>query len=376
MTSTAKIIAVILVNLVLTGLVGELVVRAFYEPLDYLEPERADDEVLSFRLLPGSGAHDAWGFRNLEVPESAAVVALGDSWTYGIAAKTSESWPSWLARNTHQRVYNLGVYGYGPTDYLHLVNTRALSLEPNAIVLGLSYATDFLDAYVRVYRADAWAHLRSANGLPGTLNEENSLVRDWNAFRGKLRRQSLLFQVIERGPIGRSINELAGRYKVEIGPRCLLQTVGPFETILIPDFGFRGMNLEDPRVREGIEISLAVLEEIAETTARRDVRLLIALFPTKERVFAGRLTETTKPECLETLHRLIEFEAKVDSRIKSFLEDHDIEYVELMPALERVSQEREIFPRSPDLHPNGAGYRVISDVIAEALVSGRTTSAP
>ena len=72
----------------------------------------------------------------------------------------------------------------------------------------------------------------------------------------------------------------------------------------------------------------------------------------------------------------MEFEAKVDSRIKSFLEAHDIEYVELMPALERVSREREIFPRSPDLHPNGAGYRVISDVIAEALVSGRTTSAP
>ena len=37
-----------------------------------------------------SGGHDAWGFRNIRTPESAEIVCIGDSMTYGQAAPARE----------------------------------------------------------------------------------------------------------------------------------------------------------------------------------------------------------------------------------------------------------------------------------------------
>ncbi len=113
-------------SLAISILLGEGVFRLFLHEVDFLQPDLIPHPVLGRIIAPGTAGHDAWGFRNRQVPDRATIVAVGDSMTYGISATAQESWPSWLARLSGLDVYNLSLGGYGPTDYQELVD----ELEP------------------------------------------------------------------------------------------------------------------------------------------------------------------------------------------------------------------------------------------------------
>jgi hypothetical protein len=136
-----KVLANLALFVATTGialLLGEFVSRRILNPSDYLGVEMVQDDVLG--AVPSATAKagfDAWGFRNREVPKTADIVAVGDSHTFGNTAKMDESWPYVLGRLTGRNVYNMGMGGYGPNQYFHLSNSKALNLKPNAIVWGL-----------------------------------------------------------------------------------------------------------------------------------------------------------------------------------------------------------------------------------------------
>ena len=75
----------------------ELIAKLILNPVDYLSPVLVRNEILGIRLPGKSGGHDNWGFRNAKVPETAEIVALGDSHTYGNTARMNEAWPKVLA---------------------------------------------------------------------------------------------------------------------------------------------------------------------------------------------------------------------------------------------------------------------------------------
>src|SRR6185295_19141001 len=116
---------------------GEGIARLTLRPADYLSVEMVHDDVLGAvpSLHTKAGGFDAWGFRNREVPDTADIVVIGDSQTYGISATMDDSWPYVLGRLTGRRVYNMSLGGYGPNQYLYLLETKALSLRPRMIVV-------------------------------------------------------------------------------------------------------------------------------------------------------------------------------------------------------------------------------------------------
>ena len=73
------------------GLLCELIARLILNPVDYLSPVLVRDETLGIRLPGKSDGHDNWGFRNAKVPETAEIVALGDSHSYGNTAKMNQA---------------------------------------------------------------------------------------------------------------------------------------------------------------------------------------------------------------------------------------------------------------------------------------------
>ncbi len=118
------------------------------------------DEILGIRLLGKSGGHDNWGFRNAKVPETAEIVALGASLSYGNTAKMNQAWPKVLARLTGKNVYNLAMDGYGPNQYYYLLQTKAFGLKLATIICGLYMGDDFDNAYRITYGLNYWASLR------------------------------------------------------------------------------------------------------------------------------------------------------------------------------------------------------------------------
>src|SRR5690349_5703631 len=91
---------------------------------------------------PVRAGFDALGFRNRSVPKTADVVAIGDSQTYGNAATMDDSWPYALGRMLGRNVYNMGLGGYGPNQYLEILKTKALPLKPQMVICGLSVTDD------------------------------------------------------------------------------------------------------------------------------------------------------------------------------------------------------------------------------------------
>ncbi len=90
--------------------------------------------------------YDSRGFRNPSALDSATIVALGDSHTYGISVSSEEAWPHILSAQMDKDVYNMGKAGYGPArnnDNLSI----AIELKPRWIVFGLYFGNDFFDDF-------------------------------------------------------------------------------------------------------------------------------------------------------------------------------------------------------------------------------------
>src|SRR5262249_53872259 len=103
--------------------------------------------------------------RNPTVPDAVDVVALGDSHTFGNTAKLREAWPAVLGRETGLSVYNMGLGGYGPNQYYHLL-AKGLSLRPKTVLVGLYLGDDFENAFSITYGLDYWSALRQPGWGP------------------------------------------------------------------------------------------------------------------------------------------------------------------------------------------------------------------
>jgi lysophospholipase L1-like esterase len=350
-------------------LLGEGLVRTVLDPVNYLAVDPVADSVLRVRLQPYAGGHDAWGFRNSEVPDSADVVTIGDSQTYGVSAPAHESWPAQLARLTNLRVYNLALGGYGPLQYYELLRSRARRLHPKVVVVGLYYGNDLWDAYATAYGVQHWAALRRPNWTPiydtvGSAPPRDvalAPVRDW------LARHSVLYRLATYSALGGVARQMEVAATGPTGGEIDFAHHGR-RTRLTPGARLKVLDLRDSTIAEGLRLSLDRLEAMAKEARRTGTRFLVALIPTKEWVYApsvGKLED----EKYQELQLLLEREGEVHRRVEGWLDQHDIAYVDLAGALQSAAAASPIYPDSKDGHPTSAGYAVIARTVAEALNS-------
>src|SRR5262245_54826934 len=111
-------VCLILGSATVTLLLGELLARSVVHPGDFLIATLVENPALGLRTAPNTTGHDALGFRNAEVPQRAAVVAIGDSMTYGDGVTYDSTWPRFLGNLLNEPIYNMSMGGYGPLQYL------------------------------------------------------------------------------------------------------------------------------------------------------------------------------------------------------------------------------------------------------------------
>ena len=367
--TSRKIVLGLVAGLVSLCLV-DIGLRNFVEPLNYLKPTPIDDPALGHRLAPGSGGHDAWGFRNPNVPERADVVAIGDSQTWGVNAGWEQSWPLWYSSLTGRSVYNLGVGGYGPAEYWHLLETRAVPLEPELIIVGLYYGNDFNDAYRSVVSRDLWTSLRTprmeeveVEVRPSPAQRYGLSEPLWGA-RAWLRRNSMLYRLLEAGPIGHAFGSWAKEIGIVRRKGCTLTTSDPFPTTFRPEARYRSLNLEDQAITDGVGLTLTFLERMAQDARDRGIDFLVLLIPSKASVVVGQPDGDVDGACARVLQQVRESEEKVANEVRSFLERRGIDFVDALPALRAAALAVPVYPGTTDGHPNGYGYKVIAEQVA------------
>jgi hypothetical protein len=349
--------------------------RLFLNAQDYLSVEMIIDPVLGAVPKVDSGRFDAWGFRNPQVPERAEIVAIGDSHTYGNTATMNDSWPYVLSRLTGKSVYNMGLGGYGPNQYLHLLKTRALGLRPRIVLCGLYMGDDFENAFLITYGLSHWSYLRElpARDVDFNIWKNEMPALSWHKkIRVWLSRHSVAYQLVFHGPL---MGHIQGEYQIRNAARLY----GSATTLSVPEKGIleaflpRGMlarlDQGQPAVREGMRITFALLNEMNSICRRHNIQFEVVVIPTKEMVFSEYLERDSGLPLHDVIVKLLANERIARGKMFQFLDSSGIAYHDTLPGL-RSALGKQLYARTAaDMHPSGNGYRVIAESIKSNLLS-------
>lgn len=345
-----------------------------------------DDEVLGLRVRPGSRGHDLLGFRNDAVPTSVDLVAVGDSQTWGVGARRERSWPGRVAALTGRSIYNMSAGSYGPLQYAALVR-QAARFRPRVVLVGFYLGSDIYDAYRLAYSRKVYEPLRKKPEL-GHDTVEPRATALWNgqiefqARHGRddprcwglwLRGHSALGRLWDATDAGRL--QSAGAW-FEIGRAWALAHpesgdvlgAGPNRTVMTTGYRLTLLDLDEPRIGEGLRIAEAALRDAHSSGAACGARLLVVLIPTKESAYAGVMAARGHPGT--SYARLVAQERACRERLTEGLERAGIPYADALPAL-RSGLERgaRLYPSTTESHPTEDGYDVIARTVVAHLES-------
>jgi hypothetical protein len=365
---------VLLVSLATAVLLCEAGARLLLDPADYVSVTTERDDILGIRIAPGSPGFDVWGFRNRSVPSSAAVVALGDSHTYGNNATMADSWPYVMAHDTGLSVYNLGLGGYGPNQYYQLLQTRALKLHPRWVIVGLYMGDDFENAFTMTYGKPHWSFLRQGTfsnvdadiwEAPPDNTSASAAVRNW------LSQHSIVYRLLVHGPV---LGALKG--SIQVGRAASGQD--EFTTTLaVPaahiQEAFRPRAIRDrldqnsAPVREGMRVTMDLLQRMNDLCKESGARMAVVIIPTKEMVFADFLLQDPALHLGDVIKESVTSETQARARLFEFLDNAGIPRIDTLEALRRDVSNQLYTHSDRDMHPGRNGYHVIGDTVARFL---------
>jgi hypothetical protein len=340
------------------------------------------DPLVGRRPNPDYPGHDEWGFRNPLVPETARIVALGDSLTYGTMLDSEQSWPRQLEQISGISTYNMAFGGFGPAHEL-LLWDEARQLDPEVVIVAMYAGNDLFDCFSLTYGGENLKNLRSTE--PATLDALNALrgedtlgdLRDHGEPRAPLiawvRKNSSTYGLL------RSLRDVVfGRHWrddpewVQAKTQANYPGNAAFEsadakTVFTIARRTVAVDFDDVRIREGHRISLAALRRLHQQTAESGAQMAVLLLPTKEYVFSERvLAEGGEP--IEGYSALIENERAMWEKTRRFLAEHGIPQIDALTSLRAsFSDGKQPFRRDSDGHLNAHGSRQVAEFVYAEL---------
>jgi len=367
-------VGLFLISVAVSVTAAELAARMFLDPVDYIKPSLVADAFLNHRVVGNTGGDDAWGFRNREVPSGTDIVCIGDSMTYGVAARARDSWPAALARMLGEKTYNMALGGYGPIQYLYLMRTRAVELHPKIVIVGLYLGNDLMDAINMVESHKNWSayKTRDFSDLPPQMVYPRTAGKFLGDLRNWLSRKSVLYVLVTQLPLFNFVRdrEIPDGYE-DSDTRIEYHDANHHEVFYLNSH-LRLLDLTDPRIKAGLEITEHAMIDMSNDAKRNAIRLIVALIPTKGRVYENvlhhteHLTATPADRGKDVLANALRDEDTVREAITSFLRQQQIEVVDPLPALTLEVANQDLYPVTEG-HPNSTGYRVIAASIARYL---------
>ena len=135
-----------------------------------------------------------------------------------------------------------------------------------------------------------------------------------------------------------------------------------YRTVFSAPYYLCFLDRSDPRIRRGFQIVKSVLLGMARDVEDADAAFAVALLPTKESVFAPRVTDL---DAHEGLAALVAAESRLRDELTDVLRANGVPVLDLLPPLRGAPEQP--FPRGVDNHPNVAGHRVIGLAVAKFI---------
>lgn len=366
-------------SLALAVLLAEGVLRLAVNPADFLHATLVNDPWLGHRIEPNTTGHDALGFRNRAAPAQADIVAIGDSNTYGVSAAREGAWPQQLSVALGQPVYNMGLGGYGPLQYLQLARTTAKSMQPKVLLVGFYYGNDLMDGHLVAHANGHWKDYRrteqAAEPEAALAPADAAPRKRFEGLRDWLSRHSVFYSVLRATVLQRFAAREREAMARAAPPDRMWPWVDPeapsVRTTFTPQTRLSAVDPALPAVREGLDIAKRALGELQAEARAQGARLVVLLIPTKERAYCRYLQAHPAAPPPASLARLCEAEPAAAAELMAFLDREGIERLDLVPVLEaKIDQHVQLYPLDADGHPQASGYGVIAEAVARQLKRG------
>lgn len=333
--------------LVLSLVIGEAALRAVVKlPLRRILPEvkYTPHAVRRFTLLPSQEAFsygapvriDSRAFRiTSDEPTSgqrADVLALGDSFTFGMGVRDEETWPArlqhLLSASAGRRVgvVNAGTISYGVFQELDLLRSSGLATRPRVVVHAL-YWNDFMNASAP--KPDAPAVV-DANGYLAwdQLGQSRGLLR--RVTSRAVSSSALLFTLREAAAASARSGTEATSYGAAYA-RFLEEGLTSQEWQPVEDF----------------------YRQVQSLAAEHDFTLVAVVMPVSG-IVTGHTAPHTHP---------------YPAAARELLERLDIPYLDAFQLWSGRPDGADYFlPQGADAHLNPDGYRLVTDALAKTLL--------
>jgi lysophospholipase L1-like esterase len=370
-TERLRNLALLAITIVITLAVMEAALQILDLPRQPMKPNKIKDPVLVYKIPSDWPGVDKDGFRNRSIPAQADIVTLGDSHTYGLNADIDTNWPGHLARLTGHSVYNLGIGGYGPLQYYHLLG-RALQLMPKFLVIGLYLPNDIKGVCHPYVQTDYWKKHAPQDGLDLSYCQKADFDDEERVSSKRSGMLQTAGGMIANSKIGVLVSVTARRLRAYL-PKDREKNVVVSDALndtIMSKSRLRvlrdSMDLKHPEIAHSLEITKTLISRMVSRGQENGVQTVVMVIPSKEFIFHGYLARAAQP-LPEVYQQMVTSEASLRSAVLAWLSSQSIAYVDIAPAIsEAVTKHAGIYPHDNDGHPLPAGY----EVYAKALYSG------
>jgi hypothetical protein len=288
----------------------------------------------------------------------------------------------------------MGFPGWGPAQLL-LELDEALALKPDLVVAAVYTGNDLVDAFTFVYDND---HLRQLRTPDPAARAALDRARAEHPFDGDLLAHQDDDGLGRRPQPGRSPKSLADVLAVNsrlyglgaalrrASDQARRQASGNssddahadegeirlqtdrFSTVLTPDYRDQAVDLDDPRVRDGLRITLEVLGAMDRRCTASGARFAVLLIPTKELALAD-VARATLAEVPAGYAKLVEDEDVLRTDMRERLASEKIPVVDPLPALRDLAREGTLpYSATKDGHLSPPGQRAVAAAVGAAVV--------
>lgn len=288
------------------------------------------------------------GLRGQEVgpkaPGTFRLLALGDSFTFGVGASEEESYPARLqeilrSRGISAQVLNAGAPGFGVPDAVAWYRRWGRPLEPDAVVLAVFVGNDLQDA---------------APGVPKAVAVDGELVIQGEKSRGLSRwlyYHSHLYALLKSSALGGSVRRLLGKPE-PLDVRQLRQEMELYSKGNLPK-----------EIREGAAATEKAVSALARSAGGR--RVLAVIIPSLIQVDPARWNASLERFGLDPARY---DRTRPNDLLREIFRRHGISILDLTaPFAEAIGRGERIY-LPIDQHLTPAGYRLMAERVAAELL--------
>jgi lysophospholipase L1-like esterase len=310
---------------------------------------------------------DAKGFCNPERDAYEAptfkVLALGDSFTWCTTVAPEDAWPSVFSRMTGLSMYNLGLPGRGPYEYLQILKQYGLQKSPRFVVVDVYEGNDFRDA-VRFHGFHAEAreeddgpcHLGVAWLCDGYYRLRGSTIgRSSYAY-------NLVAAAIWRAVYSARKGSIDFRYEIDFADG----TVVPFnrDNVDRDEVSHAKMLAEG---KPGLEVFDAALQTLVELARASDFIPVVAYTPSAYTAY-DTFVRFADPEITSLMRS---YSARQRAYFAAQARALGYRFLDLTPAFQRAgaSDDRGLLYFATNVHLTQRGHRVVAGELASLIKS-------